>query len=549
MPRPPRPFAVATATPLPIADRQQLLRAAKRALDQDDYKRAQQLLAAPLRLRADDPALLSLAALAHRGLGDLTGALALFERALKLAPELPARLAYAETLIEAHRPTQALEVLDALPADLREGRPALLARANALGKLGDQPGEVAELRRLAALDPRHASTLLRLGHALRALGDVDEAITHYRAILADRPRSGPAWWSLANSKSVRFDEADRAAMREALADPELEQADRIRIGFALGHAEEIAGRHEESFGLYAAANALRHRSSKHDPDAFERRIAAATALFTPRFFAERERHGCPSDAPIFIVGMQRSGSTLVEQMLASHPDIEGTAELPHINQLFREVHRRARIAGLTLEQQLAALDPGEARRLGEDYLDRAAAHRHSDRPLFLDKMPNNWAHLGFIRLILPKARVIDVRRNPMASGWSNFRQFYAAGLEHSYSLNEWGRYYRTYVDYMAHFDQIQPGWVARVIYERLVDQPERELGRLADRLGIAFDPAMLDFHRNQRTVRTISAQQVRKPLHRQALDEWRSFAPWLEPLAKALGPALDTWDASQEGQE
>lgn len=547
MPRPPRPFALASAPPA-ATDRRRLLQAAKRALEQKDYQRAQQLLAAPLRVQADDPAMLGLAALAHRGLGDLIGALSLFERALNLAPDLVAvRLPYAETLIDAHRPQQALDMLDALPASARDERQAVLARANALGKLGDQAGEVAELRRLAGLDPRHAATNLRLGHALRSLGEVDDAIAHYRAIIADHPHNGAAWWSLANSKSVRFSDDDRRTMREALAGSDLGDTERIRIGFALGRAEELAGHHEESFRLYAGANALRHKSSKHDPDKFDKRIAAATALFTPDFFAAREGHGFPSDAPIFIVGMQRSGSTLVEQMLSSHPLIEGTAELPYINQLVRETHHRARLAGLTLEQQIAALTTGETRRLGEDYIERAAAHRQSDRPIFLDKMPNNWAHIGFIRLILPRARVIDARRHPMACGFSNFRQLYATGLEHCYSLDDWGRYYGAYVGFMAHFDAVQPGWIKRMIYERLVDDPEGELRRLTDHLGIPFDPAMLEFHRNERTVRTISAQQVRRPLHRKAVDEWQGFAPWLDPLRAALCPVLETWDAPQEG--
>ncbi|MDQ3144627.1 MAG: sulfotransferase [Pseudomonadota bacterium] len=541
MPRQPLPFASPT---LP-GDRTAVLEAAKRALKQGEPVRARQLLAAPLRARPDDPAMLGLAALAHRELGDPLGALALFERALSLAPDLaPARLAYAETLIETNRAPQAIAALDALPEAMRCQRRAALARASALGKIGDQHGEVAVLGAFAAENPGDSGPRLRLGHALRALGETDRAIAEYRAVVADRPHHGSAWWSLANSKSVRFDEADRAAMRAALADPALEADDRIRLGFALGRAEELAGEHAESFRLYADANARRHTGSKHDPDRFEQGMVDAARLFDAEFFASRPDHGCRSEAPIFVVGMQRSGSTLVEQMLASHPAIEGTAELPHISQLSREVRRDSRLAGRSFEQQLASLDAAQARHLGESYLDRAAAHRHSDRPLFIDKMPNNWSLLGFIRLILPNARVIDVRRNPMACGFSNFRQFYAVGLDHCYSLEGWGRYYRTYLGFLAHFDAVQPGWVTRLIYEALVDDPEPELRRLADRLGIAFDPAMLDFHANARTVRTISAGQVRRPLHRGALEEWRNFEPWLGPLADALGPARDDWEGT-----
>lgn len=527
-----------------------MLQAAKQALATGNYEAARKLLAVPLRQQLNDPAMLGLAALAHRGLRDPLGALELLERAVALAPDLlPLRIALGETLIDAHRPALAMKVFDALPPEALNQRPVILARANALGLLGDQAGEVAALRQLLVIDGDHPTTRLRLGHALRAMDQVDEAIALYRAILVDHPHNGVAWWSLANSKVVKFDERDRAAMSRALADPDLPNEDRIRIGFALGRTEESVGEHERSFATYAAANALRHAASKYDPARLDHQIAAATELYTAEFFAQRAGHGSQSDEPIFIVGMQRSGSTLVEQMLASHPMIEGTAELPHVNQLMREVKRAARRAGAASpEQYIAALSPAETRRLGEDYLARAASHRHGKQPLFLDKMPNNWAHLGFIRLILPRARVIDVRRHPMACGWSNYRQLYASGIEHCYALGDWAHHFRCYVDFLAHFDQAQPGWVARLIYERLIDDPERELRQLCAALDLTFDPAMLDFHRNQRTVRTISAAQVRRPLSRDAIDEWRVHEEALAPLAAALGPALEIWDAPAEGR-
>ena len=545
MPPPSRPLPA--QPPLRADERQRLLTNVRAALNQDDFSGARAMLAEPLRTRADDAAMLGLAAFAHRGLRDPVGALALFERALSLAPDsAPMRLAFAGTLIEANRAGDAILALDLLPAAVRNGRAARLVRADALGRLGDQQGEVAELRRIAGDTPVAVPVRLRLGHALRALGQADEAIAEYRAILADDPRCGVAWWSLANVKSAQFEETDLAAMRAALADPTLGEIDRIRTGFALARAEEVAGHRAESFALYEAANALRHKRSKHDPEAFERQVAASEALFTHEFFAARADHGAASSAPIFIVGMQRSGSTLVEQMLASHSEIEGTAELPYINQISREIQRDARVAGRSFEAQLAALDAAETRKLGETYLGQAGLHRRSDRPHFLDKMPNNWAHLGLIRLILPNARVIDVRRNPMACGFSNYRQLYASGLEHSYSLADWGGFYRTYVAHMARWDRLAPGLVTRVIYEELVADAEGQLRRLTGALGLAFEPSMLDFHRNRRTVRTISAQQVRQPLHAQAVDEWRAFEPWLGPLAVALGPALDDWNAPQE---
>ncbi|MCY7339500.1 MAG: sulfotransferase [Sphingomonas bacterium] len=548
MPRAPSPFPAATGRTGP-GGRHALLQAAKRAIAAGHFAEARQLLAAPLRDQFDDPAMLGLAGLAHRGLGDALGAIDLLKRAIALAPDLVLlRIALGETLIDAHRAAPAMAVFDALPPEARAQRPVILARATALGLLGDEAGEVAALRQLLVIDDDHPTTRLRLGHALRAMGEVDEAIALYRAILIDHPHNGPAWWSLANSKAVRFDDRDRAVMNAALVDPGLADDERVRIGFALGRAEESAGEHARSFATYAAANTLRHASSKHDPDRLERQIAAATDLYTADFFAQRAGHGSRSDAPIFIVGMQRSGSTLVEQMLASHPAIEGTAELPHINQLMRELKRAARRAGTSVEHHIAALGAADTKRLGEEYLARAATHRHSDRPLFLDKMPNNWAHLGLIGLILPRARVIDVRRHPMACGWSNYRQLYATGIEHCYSLDQWAHYYRCYVEHMAHLDRVRPGRVARLVYERLVDDPERELRHLCATLDLAFDPAMLDFHRNQRTVRTISAAQVRRPLHRKAIDEWRVHEASLAPLTAALGSVLETWDAPPEGR-
>ena len=512
-----------------------------------DPARAQAVLAAPLRLNPDDPAMLSFAGLAHRGLGDTLGALRLLERAVALAPDLtPTRLALAQTMIDAHRPRPALAMLDALPDAAQDSPAALLARAAALGEVGDQPGEVAALRRLAAIDPDNSIVNLRLGHALRAMGDSKAALGQYRSILADHPTHGAAWWSIANLVPSRFDAADHATMRDALASPTLKDEDRIRIGFALARFEEGGGDDEIAFSLYEEANLNRHRQSRFDPDKYEQRLTASSNLYTKGFFARRTGHGCASAAPVFIIGMHRSGSTLIEQMLASHPDIEGTSELPHINQLVRELTRDARMANRSIEQHIASLDAAAARSLGEDYLARAAAHRHGDQPMFLDKMPSNWAHSAFIRLILPKARIIDVRRHPMACGFSNFRQLYASGMEESYSLADWARYYRAYLGFIDHVEAAVPGTILRVIYERLIDDPERELRRICHYLDIAFDPAMLDFHANARTVRTISAEQVRRPINRDVISEWRRFEAWLTPLRDALGDAAERWDDHQQ---
>ncbi|MDQ3078632.1 MAG: sulfotransferase [Pseudomonadota bacterium] len=533
--------------PTGIAGREEVLRLAKAALKAGDPARARAVLATPLRLHPDDPAMLSFAGIAHRGLGDTLGALDLLERAVALASDLaPTRLALAEALIDAHRPRRALAMLDALPDGMQRTPTVLLARAQALGSLGDQSREIAVLREAAAMEPGSTAIRLRLGHSLRAIGQTDEALAEYRAILGEHPANGAAWWSIANLRSTRLDAADREAMRKALSGTSPGDDDRLKILFALARCEEVGGNDEKAFALYEEANSLRHRQSLYDPQKLNAGLTASASLFTADFFARRPGHGSASAAPIFIVGMHRSGSTLLEQMLSCHSGIEGTAELPYIKQLMREVKRDAHLAGRSVEHHLASLDAPATRRLGEDYLARAGEHRHGKQAMFLDKMPDNWSQAGFIRLILPKARIIDVRRHPMACGYSNFRQLYATGVEHSYSLSDWGHHYRAYLAFMDKIDVAARGATSRVIYERLVEDPEGELRRLCGHIGIPFEPAMLDFHASKRVVRTISAEQVRRPLNRDAINEWRRFEQWLAPLKEALGDAVDRWNDHQE---
>jgi tetratricopeptide (TPR) repeat protein len=544
MPRLPSPLI---RRPSGLPKREEVLGLAKAALRAGDPARARAVLAAPLRLHPDDPAMLSFAGIAHRALRDTLGALELLERAVALAPDLaPTRLAFAEVLIDVHRPKRALAMLDALPEAMKRVPTVLLARAQAFGRLGDQASEIAVLREAAGIEPGSTAIRLRLGHALRAVGQTDEALAEYRAILSEHPANGAAWWSIANLRSIQLNAADREVMGVALEGASLGEDDRLQILFALARLEEVSGDDETAFALYEEANSLRKRQSRYDPAKFEAGLTASANLFTADFFASRPDHGCASTAPIFIVGMHRSGSTLIEQMLSCHPAIDGTGELPYIKQLVREVKRDAHLAGHSVEHHLASLDAAATRKLGEDYLARAGEHRHGEQPMFLDKMPDNWSQAGFIRLILPNARIIDVRRNPMACGFSNFRQLYATGVEQSYSLRDWGHHYRAYRRFMSKVDDTAPGAVLRLIYERLVDDPRGELRRVCEHIGIEFEPAMLDFHANKRIVRTISAEQVRRPLNRDAVDEWRRFEQWLGPLRDALGDAADGWNDDQK---
>jgi hypothetical protein len=240
--------------------------------------------------------------------------------------------------------------------------------------------------------------------------------------------------------------------------------------------------------------------------------------------------------------MPRAGSTLIEQILASHPEVEGTMELPDIPAIAKTLGKRgAKDERSAYPECLASLAPDELRALGESYLETTRVQRKTDRPFFIDKMPNNWAHAGLIRVILPEAKIVDARRHPLACGFSNFKQHFARGQGFTYDLAELGTYYRDYVTLMAHFDAVQPGAIHRVIHEALVDDPETEVRRLLAYLGLPFDPACLAFHENDRAVRTASSEQVRRPLNREGFDQWRPFEPWLGPLTDALGPVLEAY--------
>ena len=375
------------------------------------------------------------------------------------------------------------------------------------------------------------------GHICKTVGQLDDSISAYRRAIAIQPSLGEVWWSLANLKTIRFDDADVAAMAAALTDPDLGVDDCFHLHFALGKALEDRGEAEASFNQYATGNALRRAEVGYDPATIRDHVDRSLALFTPEFFAARANQGSPSTAPIFILGMPRAGSTLIEQILASHPAIEGTGELPDIPLMARRLGGKAR----DYPDCLADLDAAELRALGEEYLDRAKVQRFTDQPMFIDKLPNNWAHVGLIRLILPNARIIDARRHPLACGFSNFKQHYARGQNFAYDLTDIGTYYGDYVRLMRHIDAVQPGLVHRVIHEDLVDDPEAEVRRLLDFLGLPFDPACLAFHENKRAVRTPSSEQVRRPISRDGLEQYRAYEAWLGPLEAALGAFGEQW--------
>jgi predicted Zn-dependent protease len=459
----------------------------------------------------------------------------LFARCLELSPGHDgARFSYADALFRQQKAPQAITQLEPLLARAPQDPAYLNLHAACLALVGEDARVAAIYEGLLADYPKQPRLWLNYGHTLRAVGRREEAVAAYQRSLELAPGLGDAYWSLANLKVAAFTPADEAAMREALGRPDLGTDDRLHLHYALGKALEDRADLEGAFRHYAQGAALRKAETPYDADATTAYVRRVQALFTPQFLAARAGTGSPSDAPIFIVGLPRAGSTLVEQILASHSQVEGTMELPDIGFI-------ARGLGDAYPEMLADLDAPALAALGDGYIAATAVHRKLGRPVFIDKMPNNFLHLGLIQLILPHARIIDARRHPMGSGFSAFKQHFAQGQSFSYDLTDLGRYYRDYVELMAHFDAVLPGRVHRVIYEDLIEDTEGEVRRLLDHCGLPFEAGCLKFYETARPVRTVSSEQVRRPIFRGGLDQWRAYEPWLGPLKTALGPALEDW--------
>lgn len=486
----------------------------------------------------DAAAIRMLAELAAR-IGRLQDSEGLLRRALEIAPGFgAARANLATVLYRQNRSLEALEQLDHLAADEDEAPGQANLRAAALSKIGGFEEAVGLYRQVLAHNAAQPKVWMSLGHMLKTLGRTEEGIEAYRKAIALQPDLGEVWWSLANLKTARFDDDDLAAMQAALARPDLRDEDRFHLDFALGKALEDRKAHADAFRHYAAGNALRRQSLVYAAEDTTRFVDQMIALCTPEFFAARARQGCPADDPIFVVGMPRAGSTLIEQILASHSQVEGTSELPDIPALAR------RHTGYPAS--LTDLTPDNLRELGEAYMTRTKVQRRLGRRRFIDKLPNNWAHVAFIRLILPNATIIDARRHPMACGFSNFKQHFARGQAFSYALDDMGRYYADYVRLMGHMDAVLPGQVHRVIHEHVLDDTEGQVRALLAACDLDFEPACLRFYETERAVRTASSEQVRRPINRDGAEAWLPFAPWLGALESALGPVLAAYpDAPQ----
>ncbi|HEX7944911.1 MAG TPA: sulfotransferase, partial [Phenylobacterium sp.] len=526
----------------------ELLRAAV-AMKDGRFGEGEAILRARLAQAPDDPPATRLLAEIHWRRGEMTEALELVERAVALAPGFDlARDFLVRLLMQTNRLTEALAQAEALSRSPIDSPAHDLLKASVLVRLGHQAqaGEIYE--RLLARHPDQPQVWQNLGHVLKTLGRQPDAVQAYREAVTRQPAMGEAWWSLANLKTVRLGAEDIAAMQAALRSLEpvaaTRQEDVFHLHFSLGKALEDARDYAASFRHYDLGNRLRRTMVLHDSDAFSAEVAAAALTFSRDFIAGMGPGGCPAPDPIFVVGLPRSGSTLVEQILASHSQVEGTMELPEMMMIAGRLQSRVDQGEFPdFGAMAASLSPADRLRLGEEYMERTQVHRRSGEPLFIDKMPNNWQHVGLIKLILPNAKIVDARRHPLACCFSGWKQHFARGQAFSYDLADIGRYYRDYVSLMAAYDEAAPGAAHRVVYERLVENTEGEVRRLLAALGLPFEPACLEFYNNARAVRTASSEQVRQPIFTDAVEHWKNYQPWLAPLVDALGPVAQSYPA------
>jgi predicted Zn-dependent protease len=520
----------------------ELLKAAV-AVNDGDLDTGEALLAT----RLDDPAALRLLGEVAWRRGEMTPALERVEKAVALAPGFDlARDFLIRLLLQTNRLPEALEHAEVLVQSPVPSPGHRLILASVLVRLGHQERAAALYRALLDEQPDQPQVWQNLGHVLKTLGDQTQAVEAYRAAVTRQPTMGEAWWSLANLKTVKLGPEDIATMETALAtlDPEDEarREDRFHLHFSLGKALEDEKNHAASFAHYDWGNALRRTMIRHDADAFSAEVQAAKETFTAAFVRTMRDGGCAAPDPIFVVGLPRSGSTLVEQIMASHPLIEGTMELPEMMMIAARLQSRVDEGEFAdFGAMIASLTRADRTRLGEEYIERTRIHRQTDRPLFIDKMPNNWQHLGLIRLILPNAKIVDARRHPLSCCFSGWKQHFARGQTFTYDLADIGRYYRDYVGLMAAWDAQAPGTVHRVIYEQMVADTEAEVRRLLDYIAVPFDPACLEFYKNERAVRTASSEQVRQPIFKDGLEAWKPYEPWLGPLKAALGSVLESY--------
>ena len=468
-------------------------------------------------------------------------AVRLLERAISIAPDFTtAILDLGRLLKEQDRFKEAIEAFDRAIA-LEPGNPqphflrgATLAPAAFTYEAIDAYDKCLELM------PTHVGALLGRGHLLKGVGRYKEAVASYDACIRERPDTGEAYWSLANLKTYRFSDEAVAEMERRVRGSGLSVQSEVNFLFALGKAYEDRGDYERSWAYYQEGNTKQRAEVVYDPVQNEILNDRVIATFDADFLASSAGAGLADPAPIFIIGLPRSGSTLLEQILASHSQVEGTSELPYVPRVANTLNRN-RADGINYPEAVRELKPANFRALGEDYLAYAQLHRRKEVPRFIDKMPNNFPHVGFLSLILPNARIIDARRHPLDACFSCYRQLFAKGQNFTYDLTELGEYYLQYQRLMDHWATVLPGHVLTVQYEEVVTDFENQVRRLLDFCGLPWEDACLRFYESERPIRTPSSEQVRQPIYDRSVGHWRNFAPYLDELITVIEPIRDRY--------
>ncbi len=510
--------------------------AARGMVADGDYEDAERTIRAFLAQRSDDVEGLRILSMLARQFEYNTDAEVLLDKLLAKAPNYnSARYDLILTLVDLHKHQRAREESERLMAAEPRNPGVRVTHAGILMALGDVNGSIERYQALLQQMPRDSELHQSLGHAYKTNGESAKAIESYRRAVEVRPDFGEAYWSLANLKTYRFTDAELERMRHYEAQPYLQQADRYHLCFALGKALEDRGDYAESFTYYDRGNALKKEGSLYRAAAQERAVNKQMELCTPEFFAERRGWGCPDASPIFVLGLPRAGSTLLEQILASHSQVEGTMELANIPRLVGSLGSGDKFGDTHYPGVLPQLTAEQCREFGEAYIRDTRVYR-TGKPFFIDKMPNNFRNIALIQLILPNAKIIDARRDAMDCCFSNFKQLYANGHPFAYNLDDIGRYYRSYVSLMDHWDQVLPGRVLCMRHEDVLADLEGSVKRILEYCGLPFEPGCVEFHRTERRVHTASAEQVRRPINRDGVDQWRPYEPWLGPLKDALGP-------------
>ena len=475
-------------------------------------------------------------------LGVMEDAEFLLESALEFEPEnIQVRIDYVQVLRKRQKFEAALEQARYLHDTDPES--ALFQSLYAIEAMqtGDYEQAFELFDRVLERLPNDPSTLTSRGHALKTIGKHDDAIASYRKAFAVDPGFGDAYYGLANLKTYRFGDAELQQMHDQLAKGRLTYLNQVHVCFALGKGHEDREEYETSFQFYEQGNGLKRKQSRYEAKVMTAEFDAQIEHCDRDLFEKHAGTGWEAPDPIFVVGLPRAGSTLIEQILASHSQIDGTLELPNILTLSHQLRGRRLESGKSdYPKVLHDLSAQKLSDMGQDYIESTAIHRQG-AAFFVDKMPNNFRHIGLIQLILPNAKIIDARREPMACCFSGFKQLFAEGQEFTYGLHEVGSYYRDYVRLMDHWDEVLPGRVLRVQHEDVLDDLEGQVARILDYVGVPFEQGCVEFHKTKRAVRTASSEQVRQPIFKSAIEQWRHFEPWLDPLKDALGPVLERY--------